>query len=72
MSENNINEAIIDKLTKVCICKGISRASIKKAIKNGASTVEEVTKATGSSTGGCNGNRCIPKIKQLIEKEKMQ
>jgi NAD(P)H-nitrite reductase large subunit len=71
MSENNINEAIMDKLTKVCICNGISRASIKTAIKNGASTVEEVTKATGSSTGSCGGNRCKPKITELIEKNKM-
>jgi NAD(P)H-nitrite reductase large subunit len=71
MSENNLNEATLDKLTKVCICKGISRASIKTAIKNGASTVEEVTKTTGSSTGSCGGNRCKPKIQELIEKNKI-
>ncbi|MDF2945125.1 MAG: (2Fe-2S)-binding protein, partial [Herbinix sp.] len=42
MEDNNINQEILDKLTKVCICKGISKATIKNAIKNGAKTVLEV------------------------------
>lgn len=62
-----INAEIMDKLTKVCLCKGISRATIKKAIENGAKTVEDVRKATGATTGGCGGKRCTPKIQQLID-----
>lgn len=65
--ENNINEEIMDKLTKVCICKAISRATIKKAIKDGAKTVDEVNKATGSGSGGCKGNRCGCKIEELLK-----
>ena len=34
--ENNLNADILDKITKVCTCKSISRAKIKEAIKNGA------------------------------------
>lgn len=64
--ENNANKEIMDKLTKVCLCKGISRAAIKKAIENGARTVEEVNKATGSGGGGCGGKRCSIKIKELL------
>ena len=30
------NQEIIDKLTKVCICKGVSRQTIKKAVSEGA------------------------------------
>lgn len=41
--EQNLNSEILDKLTKVCICKGISRT----AIKNGARTVADVQKVTG-------------------------
>ena len=37
--DNNLNEAILDKLTKTCTCKLITRAKIKEAIKNGASTL---------------------------------
>ncbi len=65
--DNNLNEQILDKLTKVCLCKAISRATIKKAIENGAQTVEEVNKATGSGSGGCGGRRCSVKIEELIK-----
>ncbi len=65
--EQNIQPEILDKLTKVCLCKGISRATIKKAILNGAKTVEAVRKATGAGSGSCRGRRCTPKIEQLLE-----
>lgn len=65
--ENNLNEQILDKITKVCLCKAISRSKIKDAIKAGAHTVEEVSKATGACTGGCKGYRCTPKIQSLID-----
>lgn len=39
-----LNEELLDKLTKVCLCKGISRAVMKKAIRGGAKTVAEVQK----------------------------
>ena len=68
MMEQNVNNEIMDKLTKVCLCKAISRATIKKAINNGAITVEEVQRITGAGTGGCKGNRCTPKIEELIKR----
>ncbi len=58
---------IMDKMTKVCICKGISRASIKKAIREGALTVDEVNKITGAGGGSCEGRRCREKILMLID-----
>lgn len=67
--DQNINQDILDKLTKVCICKGIPRSTMKAAISNGAKTLEEVQKATGAGTGSCGGKRCTPKILELIEKE---
>lgn len=68
--ENNKNQEIMDKLTKVCICKAIPRSTIKKAIRNGAQTVQEVQKATGAGSGGCCGRRCTPKIQELLEASK--
>jgi len=65
--EQNLNKDILDKLTKVCLCKAISRATIKKAIENGARTVEEVKKATGAGSGGCGGKRCTPKIEEILK-----
>lgn len=66
MSEN-IHQDILDKLTKVCICKAINRASIKKIIANGADTLEKVQRATGAGSGACGGKRCTPKILSLLE-----
>ncbi|MBU3192113.1 (2Fe-2S)-binding protein [Clostridium bowmanii] len=65
--DGNINNEIMDKLTKVCLCKAIPRSTIKKAIQNGARTVEEVQKATGAGSGGCKGHRCTPKIEELLK-----
>ncbi|MGH4117169.1 (2Fe-2S)-binding protein [Clostridium sp.] len=67
--EQNINREIMDKITKVCLCKAIPKATIKKAIQNGAKTVEDVQKATGAGSGGCKGRRCTPKIEELLKQE---
>ena len=58
---------IIDKMTKVCLCKGVSRLTIRKAIEDGADTVEKVWKATNTGNGGCKGRRCGEKIKALLQ-----
>jgi NAD(P)H-nitrite reductase large subunit len=65
--EQNINPEILDKLTKVCLCKAIPRSKIKAAIRNGVKTVQEVQKATGAGSGGCGGRRCTPKIEELLK-----
>jgi len=67
MMEQGLNDEIRDKLTKVCICKGISRKIIKDAIKNGAKTIKEVQEATGAGSGACGGRRCTAKIQQLLK-----
>lgn len=64
--DEGLNQELLDKLTKVCICKGISRSSIKSAIARGAATLEEVQKATGAGSGSCGGKRCTPKILELL------
>ncbi len=65
-----INDAVMDKITKVCLCKSISRATIKKAILEGAHTVPKVNAAVGSGSGPCRGQRCGPKIQLIIEQMK--
>ncbi|AOR22275.1 (2Fe-2S)-binding protein [Clostridium taeniosporum] len=65
--DNNLNKDILDKITKTCTCKSITRAKIKEAIINGASTYEDVKKATGAGTGCCKGRRCSEKINTLIK-----
>jgi bacterioferritin-associated ferredoxin len=64
--EEKLKEEILDKLTKVCICKGIPRVKIKEAIRNGAKNPEDVKKMTGAGSGSCGGKRCSPKIEELL------
>ncbi|MGL5692846.1 MAG: (2Fe-2S)-binding protein [Peptostreptococcaceae bacterium] len=54
----------------VCLCKKISEDTIINAIKNGATTVEEVKEVTGATSGMCRGIRCKKKIKTLIDQYK--
>jgi NAD(P)H-nitrite reductase large subunit len=67
---SDIDEAILDKLTKVCLCKGIPRSTFKKAIADGADTLEKVRAATGAGSGPCGGLRCTPKILDLFDSSK--
>lgn len=50
----------------VCICNTIRYPRVKAAIDAGASTVEEVAKATGCTTGECEGERCRPVIIEML------
>lgn len=65
--EQNLNQEILDKITKVCLCKAIPKAKIKQAIRKGARSVQEVQEATGAGSGGCSGRRCTPKIEELLK-----
>lgn len=63
----DLDDLIKDKYTKVCICKSISRATIKESIRNGAKNIADVKRKTMATTGSCKGQRCSRKIKDLIE-----
>lgn len=54
----------------VCLCKGVTEETIVNAIKNGATTVEQVKEVTGASGGACRGARCKKTIEELIESNK--
>ena len=70
--ENQVPEAILDKLTKVCTCRSITRKTIKEAILNGAHTFPEVKEATRAGTGACGGKGCGPRIVKLLAEMKEQ
>ena len=67
---DDLSPELKDKLTKVCLCKGISRATMKKAISHGADTLEKLQQATGAGSGSCQGRRCTPKLLELLEQER--
>ncbi|MGL5573984.1 MAG: (2Fe-2S)-binding protein [Sarcina sp.] len=47
----------------VCNCKNVSYIDIRKAMINGARTVEEIKEMTGAGTG-CGG--CVPEIEEIL------
>lgn len=52
---------------KICTCCGITRGAVVKAIENGAKTVEEINRKTGSGKGSCGGKKCGQKILELLK-----
>lgn len=66
--EQNIER--IKQLSRVvCICKGIPLSRILDGLPQ-SETVQDVNQKVGSGTGGCQGERCGPRIKLLLKKYK--
>ncbi len=51
----------------VCICKGIPLGKVLPGLE-GSESVSDVNKKVGTGCGGCNGQRCGPRIKTLLRK----
>ena len=66
MSDHDIEQMVKDKYTKICICKSINKATMKKVILDGATTVNAVRNKTGAGSGSCKGRRCTPRIENLL------
>ena len=66
MENDALRQQVLDKMTKTCPCRVVTRARIKESIRNGAHTVEAVAKETGATTGSCKGCRCRSKIQELL------
>lgn len=63
-------QEIIDGLKPVCLCKGIRKNVFLKHLHAGLRTLEELRQATGAGSGPCRGNRCTPKILEMLERGK--
>jgi len=68
MRKTKKEQEIIEGLKPVCICKGIRMRTFQERIKAGLTTVEELKKATGAGSGSCKGERCTPRIRDLLDK----
>ena len=53
----------------VCICKGIPLGRVLKGLE-GSESVQDVNRKVGTGSGGCQGERCGPRIKMLLKKKK--
>jgi bacterioferritin-associated ferredoxin len=61
----------IDKklLQIVCICKGINLRRVLKCMQS-CDSISDVNRAAGTGSGGCQGQRCGPRIRILLDKKK--
>lgn len=69
MSNDEKEKKIKQRLQVVCICKGIPLGKILPSLKT-SQTVEEVNRKTGCGSGGCAGERCGPRLKILLKKQR--
>lgn len=60
-------EEIKQRYKKVCLCRSISKGTIQDAIRNGATTLDEVKRRTGATKGNCKGTRCKDVISEIIK-----
>ena len=58
---------LLDKFKKICICRGVTAATIMKAIREGALSFEALRRIIGTGTGNCKAKRCRSKIDQRIK-----
>ena len=72
MSDSKKSEEKAKMLSRVvCICKGIPLGKVLEGLE-GSETVADVNKKVGTGCGGCQGERCGPRIKTLLRKYKEQ
>ena len=46
---------------------GIKKGTFKKLLADGKTTVEQLQKATGAGSGDCGGNRCGPRLAEMVK-----
>jgi hypothetical protein len=69
-NQKEIQEERAKQMAKVvCICKGINLGRVLAGIE-GCQTVQDVNRKVGTGSGGCQGQRCGPRIKALLDKIK--
>jgi len=62
-----MEDSVIENLKTICLCKNIKKGTILKAIHRGCHTVEAINRKLRTGSGDCNGEKCHPKIKAMIE-----
>ena len=67
MKADEIKKQWLLENEKICLCKGIPRKRFTAAIRSGVTSVEEINEIVGSGSGDCKGERCRPKIEQLLK-----
>ena len=68
MDSEDIKKQWLLQNEKVCICKGIPRKRFEEAMKSGIFSLREINNLVGSGSGDCKGERCGPRIEEMLDK----
>lgn len=60
-------QMILDKMTKTCTCKSITKYKIKQLISQGYDSLQDIQEKTGAGSGACNGRYCTERILEMID-----
>ncbi len=62
-----MEDPVIENLKTICLCKNIKKGTILNTIHGGCHTIYAVNRKLVTGSGDCKGERCGPKIKEIIE-----
>ncbi len=68
LSEEELND-ISDENMYVCRCEEITKAEVIQAVRNGATSVNEVKRLLRTGMGLCQGRNCAKTIERIIAQE---
>lgn len=51
----------------ICLCEGVTKGEIREKVFQGLMTMKEIRKFLRTGMGPCQGRRCRPKVKAIIE-----
>lgn len=55
--------------TLVCRCEGVTAGTIRQAIKDGTTNLNDIKKRTRAGMGYCQGANCLPSVAAMISRE---
>lgn len=64
-----IIKEVVDMSKIICRCEEITEEEILQAIKDGATTVDEVKKFTRAGMGLCQGRTCRRTVEKILARE---
>jgi len=66
MDSQELKKQWLQQNETICICKGIPRKRFVQAMEKGVKTLREINRIVGSGSGDCKGERCGPRIEELL------
>ena len=67
MNEDAYKRHMKDGSRTICLCRGVKKKKILKAIKAGYTTIDAINKKLRTGTGECGGEGCQHQIHEMLD-----